>query len=163
MTTAEIIAEFDQAYREFRELIAPATAEQWRMAGINNPEVQFGEDERRPVGTIVHHVAVSYRNLPDRARAWMRGEDQAMPSAETNARHAAEHPDPEQQETVRLLDEHARELHEFIAGLSEEDLQATGTWFSGPTTVESLLGGVAPFHTRWHAGSIRATWAQNQG
>ena len=50
-----------------------------------------------------------------------------------NAAHAAENPDPGPAETLGYLEESAR-------------------------TLDTLLGVVVPFHIRWHAGSIRATW-----
>ena len=161
VTASEIIAEFDAAVAELVDLVGAATPEQWRMAGKNNPEINRGEDERRPVATIVHHVARSLVTTPERGRAWIRGEDPPLPTDEDNAEHAAANPDPGRDETLRWLEANAAAYREFVSGLSESDLQATGTWMSGPRTLDTLLGAVVPFHIRWHAGSIRATWGQN--
>ena len=163
VTTSEIVGEFDSALAELVDLVEPATLQQWRMAGKNNPEINLGEDERRPVGTIVHHVARSLVLIPERGRAWIRGEDPPVPTDANNAEHAAANPDPDHDETLRWLEANAAAYREFVRGLSETDLQATGTWFSGPRTLDTLLGAVVPFHIRWHAGSSRATWAQNPG
>jgi DinB family protein len=158
VTTSEIADEFDAALAELVDLIGPATPEQWRMAGRNNPDIDLGEDERRPVATIVHHVARSLLLIPERGRAWIRGEDPPLPTDANNAEHAAANPDPDKEETLRYLERNANGYREFVAGLSDSDLQATGTWMSGPRTLDTLLGRVVPFHMRWHAGSIRATW-----
>ena len=62
----EIVAAIDAAHEEFMELVGSATPAQWRMAGVNHPEIQFGEDEHRPVGVIAHHVATAYAATIDR-------------------------------------------------------------------------------------------------
>ena len=48
----------------------------------------------------------------------------------------------------------------FIRGLSDRDLAASGTFATGPATVEQYVGGTVPYHIRWHMGSIQATWEQ---
>ncbi len=158
MTATEIIGEFDAAVADLLDLVRPATPEQWRAQGKNNPEISRGEDERRPVGTIVHHVARSLERILDRGQAWVRGEDPPLPDDQINARHEAENPDPDREGTLRYLEANAAAFRAYVRGLRAEDLQATGTWFSGPRTLDTLLGEVVPFHIRWHAGSIRATW-----
>jgi hypothetical protein len=159
----EIVASIDAAHQEFMELVAAATPEQWRMAGVNHPEIQFGEDEHRPVGVIAHHVATAYASTIGRCQAWMRGELPPPPSADTNARHEAANPAPNHAETIGLLGDNANRLKDFASGLSDEDLETKGLFVRGETSVGKMLGETTAYHIRWHAGSIRATWAQAAG
>jgi hypothetical protein len=155
----DLAGNFLATHREFVEFVKGATPDQWRAKGINHPEIRVGnEDEGRPVGVIVHHVGIAYRNNRIRCQAWIRGEDPELPNAEGNRRHAAENPDPDQGETIRFLEAQAADMHAFISGLSETDLAAKGSFVAGPTTVEESLGRTLPYHIRWHMGSIGATW-----
>lgn len=160
MTRSEEVADrFIAAHREFLEFVKAASPEQWRARGINHPTIRVGnEDEGRPVGVIVHHVAYGYMTNRLRCLAWIKGEDQEPPGPETNRRHASEHPNPDQRETLRFTQDQASELHAFIKGLSDTQLGAHGTFVNGSTTVEDLIGRRLPFHIRWHLGSIQATW-----
>ena len=159
----EVVAAIEAAHQEFMELVSSATPAQWRMAGVNHPEIQFGEDEHRPVGVIAHHMATAYAATIDRCQAWTRGELPAHPTAETNARHESANPEPQHAETIRLLGDNAKKLTQFAGGLSEKDLEAKGLFVNGETSVGKMLGETTPYHIRWHAGSIRATWAGNAG
>jgi hypothetical protein len=159
----EIVAAIDAAHKEFMELVAGANPAQWRMAGVNHPEIQFGEDEHRPVSVIAHHMATAYAATIDRCRAWTRGELPPPPTAETNAHHESANPDPKHADTIGLLGDNAKSLMHFARGLSDEDLEAKGLFVRGETSVGDMLGETTPYHIRWHAGSIRATWAQSKG
>ncbi len=160
MSRAEDFADqFLAANRELHDLVKDATSEQWRTLGINHPEIRRGEDEGRPVGVIVHHVATGYSRTAARCQAWMRGEDPDPPNDEINTRHAADNPDPDQQATLRLLQDQAQDVAKFIRGLSETELAAKGRFATGPITVEDFVGRILPFHIRWHLGSIQATWS----
>lgn len=155
----ELADQFVAAHTEFFELVKSASPEQWRVKGINHPTIRVGnEDEGRPVGVIVHHVAYGYMSNRLRCRAWIKGEDLEPPGPETNRRHAAEHQDPDQAETLQFMQGQASELHGFISGLSDSELAARGTFVNGSVTVEDLIGRRLPFHIRWHLGSIKATW-----
>ncbi|HEY8761213.1 MAG TPA: DinB family protein [Candidatus Dormibacteraeota bacterium] len=157
----ELADQFAAAHQEFYDFVKNATPGQWRAKGINHPEIKVGdEDEGRPVGLIVHHVGNAYRNNRSRCQAWIRGEDPAPPTSETNKRHAAENPDPDHQDTLRFVQDQATETAAFIRGLSDSDLAATGAFVFGPTTVDEFIGRTLPFHVRWHMGSIKATWDQ---
>ena len=157
----ELADQFAAAHQEFYDFVKNATPGQWRAKGINHPEIKVGdEDEGRPVGLIVHHVGNGYRNNRSRCQAWIRGEDPAPPTSETNKRHAAENPDPDHQDTLRFVQDQATETAAFIRGLSDSDLAATGAFVFGPTTVDEFIGRTLPFHVRWHMGSIKATWDQ---
>ena len=156
----EIVAGIAAAHAEFMEMIRGASAEQWKAAGVNHPQIQFGEDEHRPVGVIAHHVATAYTNTIARCEAWIRGEDPEPPTNDGNARHEAANPDPDRQATIALLDANAAKLSAFASGLTDDQLEKGGRFATGDQTVAGMLGTVIPFHIRWHAGSIRATWEQ---
>jgi hypothetical protein len=155
----ELADHFMAAHKEIFDFVKSASPEQWRVNGINHPTIRVGnEDEGRPVGVIVHHVAYGYMTNRLRCKAWIKGDDPEPPGPETNRRHAAAHPDPDQRTTLRFLQEQATEMHAFISGLSDAELTARGTFVNGSTTVEDLIGRRLPFHIRWHLGSIQATW-----
>lgn len=155
----ELADQFLAAHEEFFKTVKDASPEQWRVKGINHPKIRVGnEDEGRPVGVIVHHVAYGYMTNRLRCLVWINGEDTEPPGPETNRRHAVEHADPDQGETLRFMQEQASQLHAFIKGLSDAELAAGGTFVNGSTTVEDLIGRRLPFHIRWHLGSIQATW-----
>lgn len=157
----QLADQFAATHREFYDFVKNATPEQWRAKGINHPEIRVGnEDEGRPVGTIVHHVGNGYLRNRARLQAWIRGEDPPPPSGEVNQRHAIDNPNPGHGETLRFLESEAAEMAAFIRSLSDSQLAATGTFVTGPTTVEEFVGRTLPFHVRWHMGSIRATWDQ---
>jgi hypothetical protein len=160
MGRAEQLADqFLATHQEFYDFLKNATPEQWGAKGLNHPEIRRGdEDEGRPVGTIAHHVGTGYMRNRARCQAWIRGEDPPLPTENPNQRHAAENPDPDHGETLKFLDDEAAEMAAFMRGLSDTQLAAPGTFFTGPTTVEEFLGGTLPYHIRWHMGSIRATW-----
>ena len=157
----QLADQFTATHREFYDFVKNATPEQWRAKGINHPEIRVGnEDEGRPVGTIAHHVGNGYLRNRARCQAWIRGEDPPPPSGEVNQRHAMDNPNPGHRETLRFLESEAAEMAAFIRSLSDSQLAATGTFVTGPTTVEEFVGRTLPFHIRWHMGSIRATWEQ---
>jgi hypothetical protein len=159
----DIVAAFDEAHSDFVALARQLSPEQWLLVGVNHPEIRLGEDERRPVGVIAHHVAMSYGSLQERCRAWIEGVSTAPPSGELNERHAAANPEPDQAATIALLETGAEDFRRFVRGLSEADLDARGQWFRGETTVGEMAGGTVPFHIRWHAESIRRTVAAAEG
>lgn len=155
----ELADQFVAAHAEFFEFVKGASPEQWRVKGINHPKIRVGnEDEGRPVGVIVHHIACAYLNNELLCRAWIKGDDPEPPGPETNRRHAAEHPYPDRDETLRFLQDQAMRLHGYISGLGDTELAARGRFINGSTTVEDLIGRRLPFHIRWHLGSIEATW-----
>lgn len=158
----EIVTAIDAAHEELMGLARSASKEQWTMPGINHPEIQRGEDEHRRVGVIVHHVASAYASTRKRCESWIAGEATAPFDPDRNARHEAENPDPDQADTVQLLETNAKALKDFASGLSDQQLDAKGMFIRGEVSVAEMLGSTTPYHTRWHAGSIRATWEKAQ-
>jgi hypothetical protein len=157
--STELADHFVAAHTEFFDLVKVASTSQWRVKGINHPKIRVGsEDQGRPVGVIVDHVALGYLNNALLCNAWIKGEDLEPPGPETNRRHAAEHPDPDQFETLRFLEDQATRLQALINGFSDAELAARGRFINGSTTVGDLIGRRLPFHIRWHLGSIEATW-----
>jgi hypothetical protein len=154
----KIAAEVDAAHKELMELITNATPEQWRMTAVNHPEINFGEDEHRGVGVLAHHLATAHSTTILRCRSWIAGTPVPAPTAEDNAAHEAANPAPDRATTIRMLEANVGELKAYIRSLSDQDLEATGPFVRGEITVEQLLGRNTPYHVRWHAGSIKATW-----
>jgi hypothetical protein len=147
-----------------REL-APLTSEQWRMQAVNAPDFVKDEDEHRPVGVIVHHLALALTVHQDMAREIAEGRPTSMPTwdseglAEYNARHAAEHPDPDQADTLALLAQRAEALADACSRFTDEELDRRGPAYGYDMTTEEFVRTVAIGHGHWHLSSIRATIA----
>lgn len=143
--------------------LAALTPEQWRMTAVNSPDIVKDEDEKRPVGVIVHHLAVALPLHADMARQLAQGEPVQMPTwdaealAALNARHAAANADPDQSETMRLLESGAASLASCLEGLTDEELDRSGRVYGWELTAEQFVRRIAIGHGNWHLSSIRAT------
>jgi hypothetical protein len=160
MSRAEALAtEFERVNGELVAYLRGLDREQWTTPGVNSPIFQLGdEDEHRPVGTIAHHVASTYRRVIDNLAPTLAGEALRPPQPGTAARHAAEHPEPDQAETIALLESNAAELASAIRGLTEEQLDREVTTMIGTTTLAVFIERAVAFHPYWHLTSIRATF-----
>src|SRR2546422_830097 len=108
MSRAEALAaDLVSSYMRFAEFLEGLSAEQWRRAAVNHPEVVRGEDEKRPIAVVAHHVGDTIPMFAERARRIAEGEpldpitSQEMDAS--NARHAAANARPDQAETVALI------------------------------------------------------------
>jgi hypothetical protein len=157
-TAAALAAEFERVNRELAEYLRSLDSDQWLARAVNSPIMQYGdEDENRPIGTIVHHVASSHLRTIDNLPLMAAGEPMPRPQPGSAARHATEHAEPDQAETIALLEDSARRLADLIRGLSDEQLGSQTTTFLGATTVGEFIARAVNFHPVWHHTSIRAT------
>jgi hypothetical protein len=154
---AALAAEFERVNRELVEYLRALDHEQWLTRGVNSPIMQVGdEDENRPVGTIAHHVASAYQRSLVNLPLMCAGQAVPRPEPGSAARHAAENPEPDQTETIGLLEERGAHLAALIRGLTDQDLERQTTTFMGPTSVAQFIARAVNFHPVWHLTSIRA-------
>lgn len=148
--TAEALAQqFKEMNAALIDTAANCSAEQWRRPIAGEP---------RPVGVIAHHVSevegffagVLSGSIPDLA----------LSSADidaNNARHAEEHANADQAETVAALRANGEALAQAIASLSAEDLQASPFSIDGQElTKEQVIQFGVIGHFEEHLASIRA-------
>lgn len=162
---AALAAAVREAAAGWARELAPLTPEQWRTRAVNAPDFVKDEDENRPVGVIVHHLALALGVHQGMAHQIAHGEPTWMPTwdsaglAEYNARHAAEHPDPDQAETLALLAARSEALADACARLTDDELDRKGPAYGHEMTTEEFVLQVAIGHGHWHLSSIRATIA----
>jgi hypothetical protein len=161
MSRAEALAaDLVSSYTRFAEYLEGLSAEQWRRPAVNHPEVVMGEDEKRPVGVLAHHVGDTIPMFAERARRIAEGDPMdPITTAEmdaANARHAAANARPDQAETVAMIRDNLGRAADMIQRLSDADLGRTGAGAVSRFTAEQLIQRVLIGHVKWHEGSIRA-------
>jgi DinB family protein len=161
MSRAEALAaDLVSSYTRFAEYLEGLSAEQWRTPAVNHPEMVMGEDEKRPVGVLAHHVGDTIPMFAERARRTAEGDPlDPITTAEmdaANARHAASNARPDQAETVAMIRDNLGRAADMIQSLSDHDLGRTGAGAMSGFTAEQLIQRVLIGHVKWHEGSIRA-------
>lgn len=154
-----LAAEFERVNRELVEYLRALDAGQWLTPGVNSPIFQLGdEDEHRPVGTIAHHVAAAHRRVAANLEPLLEGTPLPRPEPGAAARHAAEHAEPGQAETIVMLEEEGARVAAAIRGLTDEQLDQEVTTMVGTTSLATFIERGVIFHPVWHLSSIRATF-----
>lgn len=149
-STVEIMAErFAQVALSFRTLAEQLDDLAWR---------EYASSDRRPLGTIVHHVALGNAIGLLRIVAASGGYPQPLQAgtaAERNAEHARSSSEPNREATLRLLTAGAAAVEAAIRGVREEQLDAE---FSIGSTTRTLAQGIEAVidHVREHEVTIRA-------
>jgi uncharacterized damage-inducible protein DinB len=116
------------------------------------------DSERWPVAVVAHHVS----EVEEFFAGVLTGaiSDMALTSAfvdENNARHAAEHANANQAETVAALRANGEALARAIGSLSEADLRAPSMSIDGQQlTKEQIIQFGVNNHFQEHLASIRA-------
>jgi DinB superfamily len=155
----QLAAEFERVNRELVDYLRGLDARQWLTPGVNSPIMQLGdEDEHRPVGTIAHHVATAHQRVVANLRSIAAGQPVARPQPGSAARHAAEHAEPDQAETIAMLEEWGARVAAAIRELTDEELDREVTTMVGTTSLETFIKRGVIFHPVWHLSSIRATF-----
>ena len=102
-------------------------------------------DEDWTGGVVARHVAAGHFRIIDLAQTMLRGE--ALPAltmeqviAQGNA-HARDHGDCTREEVLQLLEENGQAAVDFLAGLTDADLDSKGhlDLLEGDVTVEQLV------------------------
>jgi DinB superfamily len=117
----------------------------------------------RPVGVMVHHVAIMYPIEVDLARTMASG--QAVTGltwaavAQLNAKHAHDHSAVGKSETVELLRRNARAAAEAVRSLTDQDLDRAvpvSLNADAPLTTQFVIEDHAVRHSWHHLAKIRA-------
>jgi SAM-dependent methyltransferase len=129
---------------------------EWRA-----PLSRAGED-RRSIGTIVHHVASVYPIEIALAQTISRGQDKTDVTweavAHLNAMHAKEHKSPDKAETLYLLLRNSREASAAVRAFTDEELNRAAPFslaFGAPVTAQFVIEDHALRHSWHHLAKIR--------
>ena len=152
-TRAEALAEqFAAANDELIAAVAGCAEAAWRRPC---------EGEGRTIGVTAHHVAAGHAGFAQLLGAVAGG--LAIPTIslealhEMNARHARDHADVGQTETLDALRRNGEDLTRVVRGLSDAQLDLTTPVFGGrEMSVGQIIELVVIGHPRQHLGSIRA-------
>ena len=155
---AEALASrFETANNALIATIEGCTDSQWQTICVG---------EQRPVGVVAHHVAAAYPVVSGWVTMAANGEP--MPNLdhdridELNAKHATRNAHPTRDETLALLRSGGAALASMIRGLSDEQLDRTGSMplFDGyALSAEQIIKRVAIRHPTGHHEDIQRTLA----
>ena len=153
--------EFEAAQERFIKLVESLTGDQWRLRGVNTPELrQNNEDESRPVGVIAHHVASTQPWIMSRIRAII--EDGPTPPVDfkiINAEHAVEHAGATKAEVMDLLQASLHRITDEVRAIPDHMLDKERQLPTGVMTVQQRIERVLIGHMKAHQASIEATIA----
>ena len=157
--SAGLADQFEAAQESFIKLVGSLTDEQWRMRGVNTPELrQNNEDESRRVGVIAHHVASTQPWIMSRIRAII--EDGPTPPVDfkiINAEHAIEHADATKAEVMGMLLDSLRRITNEVRAIPDNMLDKERQLPTGVMTVQQRIERVLIGHMKAHQASIEAT------
>ena len=150
--TGQLIAiEYRAAIGELADLCSQSSERDWNA---------MSAAEGWPVGTVIHHLAVSNRVICDWIRVLASGEDIATSSQEVdriNAAHQTEHAHCDRLETLRLLQAEQEAGVRLLTSLTDEELAREGL-FKVPDqkrTTEQMARALVG-HIRSHLRNVQA-------
>lgn len=147
----ELASRFEQASDAFVSVVARLDEEQWRV---------FCPSEGRTVAALARHVAGGYRHQTTAFRSLAEGRPVHTWTwallDQSNAEDGKTFANCDQGETVRLLQEGARDAVDMIRALSDEQLERTGVYIEElpPMTVDRMIERIMVGHPRSHLESI---------
>jgi hypothetical protein len=119
--------------------------------------------DRRPVGVIVHHVAIVYPIEIDLARAIARGNAVTDVTwevvAQLNAKHANEQDGVTKAATLELLRRNSREAAAAVRAFTDEELDRAAPFslsFGAPITAQFVIEDHALRHSWHHLARVSA-------
>jgi hypothetical protein len=119
-------------------------------------------NEGRPVGVLVHHVAVSYPVEVDLAQKLASGDAiEGVTWAvidDINAQHAKDHGNVDKKETLQLLRKNAKAAADRVRDFSDSELDAAAAVslnHGAPLTAQFFIEDHALRHSFQHFASIR--------
>ena len=146
-----LASRFEEANREIVSTLEKCSDGEWRTKCAG---------ETWSVGVVAHHVAESHAGIARIIQAIAAG--QPLPTVTTemidqrNAQHAQEHASCMKQETLDLMRKNGASAATTVRGLSDEQLQRTGTLRAGPMSAEQVIEGILIGHVKGHTASIRS-------
>ena len=142
---------FDEANREIISAVEKCSDAQWRTKCAG---------ETWSVGVVAHHVAESHAGIARIIQTIAAG--QPLPNItmeiidQRNAQHAKEQANCTKQETLDLIRQNGASAAATVRGLSDEQLQRSGTLRAGPMSAEQVIEGILIGHVKGHTASIRS-------
>ena len=119
--------------------------------------------EKWSVGVVAHHMAGAHEGISNIIKAVAAGQSMGNFTMQMlhdmNAKHAQEHAGATKAETIALHKKSAATAAAVVRGLSDADLDKSGTVLSGmpPMSTEQVINGILFNHVDEHLKSIRAT------
>ena len=147
----EFAKRFEQVNSEFTNAVESSSDAQWRAAC---------KDEGWPFGVTAHHVAVSHAAISGLVGVMAAGG--AMPPLtmdninEGNAAHATEQANCTKEETAKLLRENGVAAAQMVRGLSDDQLEKSGSFLGQQMTSGQAIEGVLIGHVAGHLASLKA-------
>jgi DinB family protein len=150
----ELARKFDESCREFTKVVEGLSDADWKTVTTA---------EKWPVGCVAHHVAGGHARISGLLQ--MFAKDHPLPKLtrdiinENNAKHLAEHGNPDKAETLELFRTNGAKASAIVRGLSDAELDRSGTVLADipVMTVQQAIDGILINHVHEHLGSIRAT------
>jgi hypothetical protein len=131
---------------------------EWRTA------MSTGGKDRRPVGVIVHHVAMVYPIEVDLARAIASGKAVTEVTwdvvAELNGKHAQEQAAVTKTAALELLRKNSHEAAAAVRKFTDDELDRAAPFslsFGAPVTAQFVIEDHAVRHSWHHLARIRTT------
>jgi uncharacterized damage-inducible protein DinB len=142
---------FEEVNREIISAVEKCSDAQWRTKCAG---------ENWSVGIVAHHLAQGHAQIGRMIQAI--GAGQPLPPVTTemldqmNAQHAEQHANCTKEETLDLLRKNGTSAAATVRGLSDEQLQRSGTLRAGPMSAEQVVENILIGHVNGHLASIRA-------
>jgi hypothetical protein len=150
----KLASKFDESCRELNQVVERLSDADWK---------KVTSAEKWPVGVVAHHVAGGHARISRLVQLVAKG--QPVPHLtrdmvnENNAKHAKEHAHTGKAETLELLRTNGANATSMVRGLSDAELDRSGTVLSGmpPVTAVQAIEGILINHVHEHLRSIKAT------
>jgi SAM-dependent methyltransferase len=157
---ASLLADrIEQGAAALAGFVAGLSEENWRRP--------VSSSDRRPVGTVVHHVASVYPVEVELAQIIAAGNPVTDVTweavAEMNAVHAAEHAVTTKSDTIELLRKNSREAADVVQGFTDEQLDRAAPFslsYGAPMTAQFVIEDHALRHSWHHLARIKAAVAK---
>jgi uncharacterized damage-inducible protein DinB len=154
---AELARGLSAVNDELLALLERASPEQWRRQTAD-------EGELRSVGVIAQHVAIAHTRIARRVEAFAHA--QPVPAREPqlfdarNAQQARDNPDPDQRQTLDLLQRNGAAAAALVASLGDAELARTASEDPGAEvlTTEQVIELRLIGHVRSHLATIRSAF-----
>lgn len=150
----QLASKFEQSCREFNLLVERLSDAEWKA---------ITSAEKWPVGVVAHHVAEGHGGIAALVQTVAQG--QSVPNFTMdmihamNVRHAKEHAHTTKVATLELLQTNGAKAASVVRGLSDSDLDRSGTVLTGmpPMSTLQVIEGILINHVHEHMASLRAT------
>ena len=150
----QLAKKFEESCREFTTVVEGLSDADWKKVTA---------EEKWPVGCVAHHVAGGHARISRLLQMFAKNQPLSKLTRdlvnENNAKHLAEHPNPDKAETLEMFRANGSKASAIVRGLSDAELDRSGTMLADIPimTVHQAIEGILINHVHEHLGSIRAT------